>query len=138
MKERVGFTGTRKGMTDEQTLVFTVWIMTMDPYEFHHGDCKGADEEAHNIVRVKINRCRMIGHPPDNDKQRAKCKFEMNYLPAPYLERNRDIVDDVDHMVACPSTMKEKERGGTWYTIRYARKQGRKLTIIYPDGTIGE
>ena len=86
MRSKIGFTGTRAGMTDEQKLVFTGWIITNDPYEFHHGDCKGADEEAHNIVRVKINRCRMIGHPPDNDKQRAKCKFEMNYLPAPCLD----------------------------------------------------
>ncbi|KKL08067.1 hypothetical protein LCGC14_2579560 [marine sediment metagenome] len=138
MKERVGFTGTRKGMTDEQRTVFTGWIANMDPYEFHDGDCDGSDEEAHNIVRKKLPLCRMIGHPPNKDKHRAGCKYDMNYMPRPYLERNKDIVDDVDFMVATPDTMKEKERGGTWYTIRYARKQDRKLTIIYPDGTIGE
>ena len=137
MSCRLGFTGTRKGMTKKQKTVLTSLVITLNPHEFHDGDCDGADEEAHDIVR-KVIGCRMIGHPPNNDKARAHCKYDMNFLPKPYLERNRDIVNDVDHMVATPDTMKEKERGGTWYTIRYARKQDRKLTIIYPDGTIGE
>ena len=136
MSCRLGFTGTRKGMTDEQRTVFTAQLVICNPHEFHDGDCTGADEEAHAIVREYVG-CRMIGHPPDNDKARAHCMYDMNFLPKPYLDRNRDIVDDVDRMIATPDTMEEKERGGTWYTIRYARKQSRKLTIIYPDGTIG-
>lgn len=138
MSGRVGFTGTRKGMTDEQTTVFTTWITSMDPDEFHDGDCDGSDEEAHGIVRVYVPLCRMIGHPPNKDKHRAHCKYHMNFMPKPYLERNMDIVDDVDRMIATPATMGGEGRGGTWYTIRYARQQGRPLTIIYPDGTIGE
>lgn len=138
MSGRLGFTGTRKGMTEIQGTVFTGWVITNHPDEFHDGDCDGSDEEAHNIVRASLPLCRMIGHPPDNDKHRAGCKYDMNFMPKPYLERNRDIVQDVDSMVAIPDTMEEKKRGGTWYTIRYAREQDRKLTIIYPDGTIGE
>lgn len=137
MSCRLGFTGTRKGMTKKQKTVLTSEVIVANPHEFHDGDCVGSDEEAHDIVTKAIG-CRMVGHPPDNDKARAHCMYDMNYLPKPYLDRNREIVDDVDHIIATPNTMKEKERGGTWYTIRYARKQGRKLTIIYPDGTIGE
>ena len=137
MSCRLGFTGTRKGMTDVQKMVFVSQVVVYNPYEFHDGDCVGADKEAHDLVTEYVG-CRMIGHPPDNDKARAYCMYDMKFLPKPYLERNRDIVDDVDRMIATPATMGEEGRGGTWYTIRYAREKERKLTIIYPDGTIGE
>ena len=112
-------------------------MIVVNPHEFHDGDCVGSDKEAHAIVTKAVG-CRMVGHPPDNDKAQAHCMYDMICLPRPYLERNRDIVNDVDHMIATPATMGEEGRGGTWYTIRYAREKRRKLTIIYPDGTIGE
>ncbi len=29
-------------------------------------------------------------------------------------------------------------RGGTWYTINFAKKRGRPLAVVLPDGTIEE
>jgi len=38
-----------------------------------------------------------------------------------------------------PKGKVEEWRGsGTWATIRYARKVGKPVTIIYPDGEIQE
>ncbi len=53
----------------------------------------------------------------------------------PYLERNRDIVDASEVLIACPSTREEVMRSGTWATVRYARKKGMKITLIFRDGT---
>lgn len=32
--------------------------------------------------------------------------------------------------------MEEEQKTGTWYTIRYARKQNKQIVIFWPDGTI--
>jgi len=132
----VSFTGTRKGITDfqESTIRDTLHnhIFTFD--DFHHGDCKGADEQFHNLVIEHINKFggEMIIHPPDNNKHRAFCE-EGTILPEkPYLERNKDIVDACDLIIATPHRDDEinKQRSGTWSTIRYAKKQKKDIIII--------
>lgn len=140
MTRKVGVTATRKGMSQKQKDKFTEIIKDLKPYEFHDGDCLGGDREAHMIVRGLFRGCYMKGHPPEDDTHRAFSKYDMWWPPTPYLERNHRIVDVVDIVVACPKQMKEPKTqrgGGTWATVRYARKVGRNLTIIYPDGTIG-
>lgn len=57
--------------------------------------------------------------------------------PRPPLERNRDVVDASDVLLACPGGMAEEQRSGTWATIRYARKAGKPVVIVWPDGTTG-
>jgi hypothetical protein len=134
---KLGVTASRTGLTLDQKGVFTAVAMTLNPHEFHDGDCIGGDEQAHYIIRKEFERCYMVGHPPENSSQRAHMQYNRAHPPKGYIERNHDIVDMVDFMVAMPDTKKEKKRSGTWATIRYARKLGRTLTIIYPDGTIG-
>jgi hypothetical protein len=70
--------------------------------------------------------------------KRAHNKPDLIWPAKPPLERNHDIVDQADVMIATPRTMQEEQRSGTWATIRYARKKGRELHIIWPDGTIAE
>lgn len=55
--------------------------------------------------------------------------------PLPYLARNCVIVDEADILLACPKGP-EEQRSGTWATVRYARKQNKRIVIVYPDGTI--
>ena len=139
--DKLGITATRTGLTEDQIDSFYALIRLGKPNEVHDGDCFGGDTECHNIVRKEFPLCYMVGHPPTEERYRKFNKYDMSYMPKPYLERNDDIIDLVDEMIALPKEMKEpktKRGGGTWATIRHARKKGRKLTIIYPDGTTGE
>jgi len=131
----LGFTGTRKGMTPEQKLRFLDLIHALQPTEFHHGDCIGADVEAHDRVKVHLPKCHIVIHPPINKIYRAFRTGYTSRIPRPYFERNRDIVDASDHVIAASGSRIPLIRGGTWYTIRYALK---KVTILWPDGSISK
>ena len=56
--------------------------------------------------------------------------------PLPPLTRNRHIVDTSDGIIAAPAEAEEQRRGGTWSTVRFARKRGKLLAIVLPDGTV--
>ena len=132
--ERVGFTGTRQGMTGFQREVVRKVLLTA--MEAHHGDCQGADAEFHELATA--GGIETVIHPPEDDKLRAWCRGDMVLLAKPYLERNKDIVDLVDVLVACPKEAKEpriKRGSGTWQCIGYARRVGRRTLIVWPDGT---
>ena len=99
--------------------------------EFHHGDCVGADAEAHAIADE--NNAYIVVHPPSNPKSRAFVEgYGVRLLPRPYLERNHAIVDSTDLLIATPKQTFEVRRSGTWATVRYARDIGRAITILYP------
>lgn len=140
---RIGFTGTRNGMTDKQadSFVKTVEELTLNLScinEFHHGDCVGADQQAHGLSGVG---CQLkIVHPPIDPTHRA---FVYNYAeirePKSHFARNRDIVNETDLLIACPPYMTpivKETMGGTAYTVKYARKQGKPVVICWPDGTV--
>ncbi len=136
----IGFTGTREGMTNHQiaSLYFTLIMLKGEPLTFHHGDCVGADAEAHKVVQHQ--GISVIIHPPIDSSRRAFCEDGYLWQKKPYMERNRDIVCFTKMLIACPK-LSEKDshrRSGTWATIRYARKLGRRLVIIWPDGTLEE
>lgn len=128
----IGFTGTRLGWTDVQGGIIHDFLTDQIQIdEFHHGDCVGSDFEAHKIVTVLGIETHV--HPPINDSQRARCLGDVMYEPKPYLDRNVDIVDACDLLLATPAGL-ERVRSGTWSTIRYAKSQGKDYYIVYPDG----
>lgn len=133
----LGFTGTRNGMTDFQAAVFEGLLSDLEA--FRHGSCQGADIQAARIVR-KTFLCpiKIIAMPgPDDDPYREKSGVDDETLPGKtHFARNRDLVDASDEIYATPATMTEQRLGGTWYTIRYAVKTGKRVTIIWPDGSI--
>lgn len=132
---KIGFTGTQQGMTKAQKRAFWTIINSYNLSEFHHGDCIGADFNAHQIV-LAYNKSEIIIHPPINGSKRQNCKWFTEIKPAKgYLERNHDIVDSTDMLIATPKEYDEQLRSGTWATVRYARKTNKKLIIIYPDGS---
>jgi len=134
----IGFTGTREGMTDYQKKLLGI-ILTAATIDnivvFHHGDCKGADEEAHTIALM--HDCRVIIHPPVRCIMRAYCQAAHEILPPEdYLERDRRIVDSCIGLIAAPKSDKEERRSGTWYTVRYARKMNKKVILLPRQETI--
>jgi hypothetical protein len=135
MSFKIGFTGTQFGMTNRQKKSFIRLLLSQKiiPTEFHHGDCIGADEQANKIVGIIP---KIVIHPPSFDAKRAFCFSRDVRSPKPYIERNHDIVDETDVLIACPRTKEEELRSGTWATIRYARKTGKPIWYIWPDGLI--
>jgi hypothetical protein len=135
---RVGYTGTRRGMTLEQKVTLRrLLIQTRNGTddsraEFHHGDCIGGDAEGAWIATAIGYR--IIGHPPTDPKFRAFFPSDEELDPLPYLQRDQVIVDTGGFLLACPHGP-ETRRSGTWTTVRMARRAGLPRIIIEPDGT---
>lgn len=126
---KIGFTGTRNGMTDVQKERVRDRLKRNQASELHHGDCIGADEEAHGIaLALGVD---VVVHPPTDNRARAHCDVGTVLAPLPYLKRNHAIVDACDLMLAAPDGP-ERQRSGTWATIRYARKQGKVVILLLP------
>ena len=133
MTHAIGFTGTQLGMTDAQKARLRTILQASQGVDFHHGDCIGADVEAHDIA-LELGLIPVI-HPPQNPSKRA-FKPATTILPTKdYLDRNHDIVDGTLLLIACPKEPEEQLRSGTWATIRYAKKTNKNIYIIIPDGT---
>jgi len=133
---RVGFTGTQQGMTEEQYDAVMDLLVELEPTEVHHGDCVGADEEFHGIARCMKRRPKVHIHPPESQSKRARCGGDVSYPVKPYLERNHDIVDVSEVMVATPEQDHEVTRSGTWATIRYACKKGVPVHLVQRNGLV--
>lgn len=132
---RVGFSGSQSGMSSEQ--IYAVDRLLDDDILTelaHHGDCIGSDADFHRIAGLQ--GLKTHGHPPKNPSKRAWCKFDGIEGEKEYLDRNKDIVNFSDWMIACPPHYEEELRSGTWSTIRYARKIGRQGFIVWPDGKV--
>ena len=132
---RIGFTGTRRGMDSHQKWEVAILVAENKPTEVHHGDCIGADTDFHEICMEHIP---IVIHP-SNLKTRAwnYAGVTMEHEPKPPIVRDHDIVDSVDMLIACPAQNYEILWSGTWATIRYARKVGKLVRIIYPGTQSG-
>ena len=136
---RVGFTGTRDGLTLAQLDALNdlfVRLIDRDMFaEFHHGDCVGADATAHYLA--SFHMIPVIIHPPVNQRMRAFCAGAYRMRTArEYGARNRQIVSDTDLLIATPNSDESYRGSGTWATIRHAQDEDRPIFIIYPDGRV--
>ncbi len=136
---KVGFTGTRQGATYEQLNWLYGFIEQIPELEFHHGACLGADQAAACSV-ADYHGATLIAHPCKlvNFKSRRALGVSGKILPEKDpLERNKDIVDATELLIAFPSGPEEL-RSGTWSTVRFARKLGRPIIIVWTSGEITE
>jgi hypothetical protein len=135
----VGFTGTKIGMHPNQRLELAehlLYLKGLGFTHFHHGDCIGADTQAAKIAKqFGFFIVAHPGHPRDknNTMYRAftECNDEVREVK-PFIQRDHDIVDETERMIATPAGCTEEIRSGTWTTVRYARKQSKEVHIIYP------
>ncbi len=128
----VGFTGTRRGMTDGQCSYVEFILRQLGCTEFRHGDCIGADSQAAYLVR-SMGNIKIVAHPPIRDENRAFVPLRVgdkSLMPKAYIERNHDIVDACEHLLVAPRRNIEEQRSGTWSTFRYAQSCGRPITMI--------
>lgn len=126
---KIGFTGTHKGMTEFQRKEVNYTLTHRLPSEVHHGDCIGADTDFHNLC---LNEYPIIIHPSNLITRAWNKGADITLEPKPPLVRNHNIVDSVDIMIATPKGRREELRSGTWATIRYCRKRGKPVYVIYP------
>lgn len=138
--KHVGFTGTQKGMTDSQknTVDILLYNLSLDGFtRFHHGDCIGADTEAHWLAIQR--KYYIIVHPPIISSKASNLGVRpidqpivYRHQPKLYLDRNHDIVDASEILIVCPKEREQVIRSGTWATYRYAKKQNKKIYLILP------
>jgi hypothetical protein len=100
---------------------------------YHHGGAAGADGGFHELVRWRSGY--VVLHPCTPGKDQAGCVGDETRPHRPPLLRNQAIVDETDLLIACPARMEEQGRGGTWATVRYARRQGKAIVFCWRDGT---
>lgn len=135
----LGLTGSRIEPTWQQKETLKEWLVLLNEerviVDLHHGDCIGADSVIQAIIEARFPTINVIIHPPINEKYRAFNKGLI--LPRKeYLERNKDIVDSCDLLIAFPKDKTEVLRSGTWSTIRYAVKKFKTVKIFLPNGRI--
>lgn len=135
---RVGFTGTRLGMTDEQRMQVRSILETLGASEFHHGDCIGADYEAADIAAdLGIP---LVVHPPIDETHRGGSPHQALFFPQKkHFERNRDIVRLTEVLIATPQNdlvINRESRGGTAYTVCFARQQHKPVYVVRPGGKV--
>lgn len=131
----IGFTGSREGMTGRQkTFVWEMLLLLQEDSIFHghHGDCIGSDAQFHEMM-VQLGGEVTI-HPPKKREFRAFCDSGATnkWLEKDYLERDRDIVQCSDLLIATPKENIEIKRSGTWYTVRFAREKKIPTLVVYP------
>jgi hypothetical protein len=133
MLTKFGFTGSRDGMSEQQgdMLYFLLRHFrgsSHTPPEFMHGDCVGSDEEAHHIAQSLGYR---IIVSPQNTRPdlRAHCEADQELPSKAPLDRNRDIVDWSEILLAAPPYPK-RVRSGSWYTYNYAIDQVKRAWLL--------
>ena len=128
---KIGFVGTQRGMTDAQRNVICELLRGLSG-EFHHGDWLGADLQAHDLAMAL--GLEPVVHPPGDRDLRAFCLARRIRLPREYAKRSRDIVQETELLIAAPGENAERRRSATWSAVRYAKKVGRPILIVYPEG----
>jgi hypothetical protein len=128
---KIGVTGTRSGMNDNQMLAVIKFLQENTVNELHHGDCVGVDFEVAEIAATL--GIRTVCHPPNKTELRAYHKSDETRFPLTYFARNRNIVDETDMLLVVPYQDTHQPNGGTWYTHDYAVKKGKERRVFFPN-----
>ena len=132
---KVGFTGTRKGMTGSQYMSVKRLLHDLQPTDAYHGGCTGADTDFHILSLA-------CGIAPEIFPSNIPSTYgfwkgaKAIHSPNKPLVRNRIIVHMSDVLIATPKGSREELRSGTWATIRYMRRRGKLIYIVFPDGVV--
>ena len=132
---KIGFTGTRKGMSEAQKDQCGMLLMAFERStsidvapELHHGGAYGADLEAHQLAALDGYVIHV--HPCPGVVRDFGEETNIWHEVFPPLKRNRIIVSECDILIAAPFTDREELRSGTWATIRYAREAGKPVVML--------
>jgi hypothetical protein len=139
-----GMTGSQKDPNPVQLetilniMVFEEGLEAVDGFWWHFGDCIGSDAAAFDAVNemFPVNIV-TVAWPGTDPKRRANKPASEIHRPAAFDRRNERIAYcSHQGLFALPSTHSEIMRSGTWQTVRFAWKLGRKIWVIDPDGNV--
>jgi hypothetical protein len=127
---RAGITATQIGINTFQREKLKHILVTKNVNTLIHGDCIGGDAASHEVARALGIAVYIF--PPIKSDKRAWCVANDQAEPDDYIKRNHAIVNASDFLIGMPKSEFEELRSGTWATIRYAKKIGIKVMIIFP------
>ena len=130
----ISFSGSRYGLTDPQTRMLR-YLIHQVPKEAMHGDCVGADEVFHNMIRELDEKVHITAYPSNLERWRAFCVADKIQKARDPLERDRLMVMLSEMLIACPKS-RRRNRSGTWYTIDYALSRNVLVLLIPPNGKV--
>lgn len=139
---RIGFSGTRDGMTAHQEKELIAWVEENRDViiQFTHGCCIGSDEQAHSIVRkICHDNVTIVGRPgfATGHPMRSDCRCDTTeHVQAP-MDRNRAIVHNSDILIFTPK-FPQLKRSGTWATLKFARDVVKKPVIVLAPWEYGD
>lgn len=142
--DQIGFTGTRRGMTDRQKE--QLWgLVRHRRFFFHHGACAGADEDAHSIVGAAYWCYGRVAHPASDVSPQWQAidrlviePRDIVLPPRAALKRSKIIVEKSEYIIATPYEDRPTQRSGTWATLRIAWRLKKPWSVILPNGAIIE
>lgn len=158
----VFFTGTREGLTEQQSESVRLLLVFRNVVAAHHGCCVGADEFFNLTIAglregTASERFSLVVHgypaavaPELVSETVGKCNILQQ--PAPPLTRNVRMAEvaallkiECDRgsrcepvLIACPKECERPSdnRGGTWHALRNFSARGIKCYIVWPSGEI--
>lgn len=133
-------TATRRGLTADQIREARFLFSSYALDGIVHGAAHGGDSDLHYVAHDLAMFCDIwpASGVPSNITGLRVSPLDVVHEPAPPLDRNKTMVDLTDKLFAFPAGYDEELRSGTWAAIRYARKQHKSVTLIFPDGSVVE
>lgn len=145
---KIGFSGSREGMTPAQEDAFRKWLREYTRAhpnynslgvgcEFHHGACVGSDETAVEIAHMEFV-AEYHAHPSHllaTTSQIAMSLSGVRHEPKLTLGRNIDIATVCEVLAATPDGP-ERMRSGTWHTIRATLRLKKPVVIFSNEGQV--
>lgn len=138
---QIGFTGTQVGANIFQIATLQDFLARQPNFVGRHGVCVGADMAFDYSARAALNFEHMELHPCnllDKRCQVPQAPRDVWHPSLGPLQRNEIIVAKSDFLVAAPKEDHMILRSGTWTTVRYALKAGKKVHVILPNGALVE
>lgn len=143
-------TGTRWQPSIAQRASFRDYITHLQPAEFHHGSCTGADEAMVILVAVHSPNTQIVAHPGVYANGRANLHHSViaqklshhTEAPMTMFSRNRRLANICTLLAAMPivesvDELLQSRIGGTAFTTGVALTRYNKPVVIFlPDGTV--
>lgn len=132
---RYGFVGSVAGMTSAQLArvraIFCDSNTRCD--ELHHTDSLGADAEAHDIADEL--GAMIIAHPSTDSTRRSLCMADVEMRPTSIVDARKRVIESCDVLVVASGNEQAVANAGPWMAANLAKRMGRDVIVIMPDGS---